>query len=92
MAPEVQQIHREMDRPHHHREAGADAHARAHVASLATALGSIKRVGHAHSDVAVKGAEGTSSSSSSSLLLAMVAVLAVRAPVVHPSDVIIPVM
>ena len=81
MAPEVPQIHPHMDRPPHQREAVADAHARAHVASLATALRSGKGGGHAHSDVAVKkGIEGAQA-------------LTMRSPVVvPPSDLIIPVM
>ena len=73
MALEMQQIHREIDRPHHQIEAVAeDAHAKAHVASLATALGNGKGGGHAHSDVAVKkGVEGAQA-------------LTMRSPVVVP--------
>ncbi len=65
MAEEVQQIHPEVDGPHHRGEEAAAALARGHVASLATPLENIRCVHDAHGDVAVEGAEGEEASSSS---------------------------
>ena len=103
MAGEVQKVYHEVDRPHRRGEEAADACATGYVASLARPLGSVDSVHHAHRAVAAE-AQGRffprrpqahqPEPQARTLLPAELGffVLTVRSSVVHPSDVIIPVM